>query len=94
MYVLHRCDNPACCNPDHLWAGTQKENIDDMHRKGRYGRPAARGERHGRAKLTDEHVRQIRQLYREGRSQAAIGAEFGVGQSQVGRIVRGENRAA
>lgn len=35
MCVLHRCDNRSCCNPDHLFIGTQKENIHDMHKKGR-----------------------------------------------------------
>lgn len=43
MFVLHRCDNPPCCNPDHLFLGTSRDNIDDMLRKGRQ----AKGERHG-----------------------------------------------
>jgi hypothetical protein len=35
LHVLHRCDEPRCCNPEHLFLGTQAENMADMHRKGR-----------------------------------------------------------
>ncbi len=54
--VLHRCDNPPCCNPAHLFTGTQAVNIADAVEKGRI----AIGERHSQAKLTDEQVLWIR----------------------------------
>ncbi len=50
--VLHKCDNQPCCNPEHLFLGTQKVNADDMKTK----RRSASGHRHGRAKLSDADV--------------------------------------
>lgn len=56
--VMHACDNRRCCNPNHLSLGTQLENIADQDRKG--GIHRAHGARHGRAKLNEDLVRQIR----------------------------------
>lgn len=75
LCVLHRCDNPRCCNPDHLFLGTRKDNNEDMARKGRARSAGLRGERSSRAKLTDEAVRAIR---RDPRSVAKIAAELGM----------------
>jgi HNH endonuclease len=91
-YVLHTCDNPACCNPAHLHAGTQRENIAEMHNRGRAGDCRVFGEAHGRAKLTDRQVRQIHVLSLLGLSQQCIADTFDISQSQTGRILRGENR--
>jgi hypothetical protein len=64
MQVLHTCDTPCCCNPEHLWLGTHQDNIDDKMRKGRHraGRSTkSRGTANGNAKLTPDIVRHIRQ---------------------------------
>lgn len=91
LFVLHHCDNPPCVNPAHLFLGTQTDNLRDAARKGRLTGGGPLGERHGRAKLTEAAVLEIRRRYREaGETQAELGSAFGVVQTNVGRIVRGE----
>ena len=58
MCVCHKCDNPLCSNPDHLFLGTKQENMDDMITKGR----AAHGEKHPSSKLNYEKVLLIRKF--------------------------------
>ena len=60
LCVLHRCDNPPCCNPSHLFPGTRKDNIFDMIEKGRQRHFACCGEFHGCSKLTQIMVDDIR----------------------------------
>ncbi len=62
LYVCHHCDNPACVRPDHLFVGTQDDNMKDMVAKDRANKP--KGESNGRAKLTEDDVRYIRQNYK------------------------------
>lgn len=60
LCVLHRCDNPICVNPTHLWLGSRADNMHDMWAKGRARPATSRGEKHGNAKLTSDLVRDIR----------------------------------
>ena len=60
MCVLHKCDNPPCCNPKHLFLGTQRDNMRDMNAKGNLVIPNLRGEDLANSKLTDDLVRMIR----------------------------------
>jgi hypothetical protein len=85
-HVLHRCDNPPCTNPGHLFLGTHAENMRDMFAKGR--RAAATGERVGSAKLTADAVRAIRDRYAAGGpTQAMLAHEFGVNDSVICRVI-------
>ena len=60
MFVMHKCDNPECCNPDHLMIGTPKENTQDMIAKGRKRVVAPLGTENGKSVLNEEKVRFIR----------------------------------
>ncbi len=87
LCVCHRCDNPPCIRPDHLFLGTQGENQRDASRKRRLvGNRYAFGELSARAKLTESEVLQIRAA--SGR-QVDIAAAFGVNQQHVSSIKRG-----
>lgn len=83
MLLCHRCDNPSCVNPDHLFLGCHKNNHEDRGAKGR----TARGERHGRAKLTVADVLSIRET-KPGYQAAA--ERFGIGKTHYHRILRGQ----
>lgn len=88
LCVLHKCDNPKCVRPDHLFIGTYKDNTQDMIAKGRARSPGASGERNNKAVLTENQVREIRSIYGRGISMpTAIAARFGVCRSTINQIV-------
>lgn len=85
LQVLHNCDVPLCCNPEHLHLGTSQDNMDEMQQRGRK-RPA-KGEKNRHAKLTNETVLEIRRLCNKGISQSIVRRWFGLARSSISMII-------
>lgn len=85
FFALHRCDNPACFRPSHLFLGTKLDNSRDCAKKGRERH--TRGEACRTAKLNEGQVREILTLSSAGLSQGRIATRFGINQTGVSRIV-------
>lgn len=85
QWVLHKCDNPSCCNPLHLFLGNAASNNADMLQKGRQYYPS--GELAGNAVLTTQQVIEIRALHASGVTQRLIAKQFGVGFKAINKIV-------
>jgi hypothetical protein len=75
--VLHKCDNPGCVRPEHLFLGTQRDNAIDMIKKCR-----------GTAKFTEENIKEIRALYATGKTQKELAKMFNSQQSHISEITR------
>ena len=80
--VCHRCDNPKCTNPDHLWIGTTQDNVDDKIRKGR----SNKGQKHGNSKLKDEDIPEIRKMLDLGVSGAKLARKYNVSTTIISYI--------
>lgn len=89
MIVCHKCDNPPCCNPEHLFVGTHKDNHNDCVSKGRSSLPPPPlvGERNIRAKLTNREVREICELHVSGASNRDIAEKLGLPQRHIFEII-------
>lgn len=83
LWVLHKCDNPPCVNPDHLFLGTPKDNQQDAAKKGHL----PRGESNHRAKLREAQVIEIRNRHRNGELGRTLAKEFGISENGVSCIV-------
>lgn len=105
MFVCHKCDNPPCVNPEHLFLGTQADNMRDMDSKGRRAKPYDRhGVKNPRARLTPDQVAEIRRLYALGRykpkqkkgvpyDSKRLSIMFGVARSTIRLVTCGRNWA-
>lgn len=92
--VCHRCDNRICCRPEHLFTGTNQDNIDDMVRKGRSTRGRKtkpefirRGERNPATKFTDDQIQSMRELVAAGVKQKDIAILFSASRALVCMVV-------
>lgn len=89
MVVCHRCDNPSCVNPAHLFIGSQKDNVVDCVKKGR--RADKRGENNGHATITTEQALTIKQLWASGLSCLQIAKVMGVSRNLANSICHGRS---
>ncbi len=90
LFVCHKCDNPSCVNPNHLFLGTTRDNVSDMMLKGRQ----LSGENNGSSVLTAEKVIEIRRLNKElGFGKRRIAKMFNIGASTVQHILQGRTWA-
>lgn len=89
MWVLHKCDNPPCINPSHLFLGAAKDNTADMYAKGRAPRIGAKGATNRHARLTDDEALQIRLDFAAGARPKDLADQYGIGSSVVNRVIRG-----
>lgn len=91
MYVLHSCDTRECINPAHLFLGTHLDNIKDMHGKNRQRGGSMPNEKNPSCKFSDKQIR----IIKEDKLRIGLNAtirKYGISESQLLRVMRGESR--
>lgn len=89
LFVLHKCDIRACVNPDHLFLGTQDDNIKDMDSKARRRTVSPRGDKNPRAKLTEAQATEIIALSKQGTSERKLAERFRVSRAAIRFVLSG-----
>lgn len=97
LHVLHRCDNKKCVRPDHLFLGTQADNMRDMREKGRHSHFAVRGDESPCTKVTDKQVAELRARYVGGTRQRPgnaleLASHYGITRARVYQLAKGKAR--
>jgi len=88
-FLLHTCDNPSCCNPNHLWVGTHADNMADKAAKGRS--PDFSGGKGPRCKLTMEQARKARLLRKNGMTILQLMEKFNLSRASMKTLLRGDS---
>lgn len=92
LFVCHKCDNPPCCNPNHLFLGTPKDNTNDCMKKGRFTLNIRRGENKRGVKLTNEAVKDVWENYQKYKMPVRFFREkYKVSKSTIESILIGRN---
>ena len=90
---LHKCDNPLCVRPDHIFEGTKKDNTVDMMNKGRHkhgtGNTGKKGSSSSRARFTDEQVRDMRNMLKNGATLQVVADKYNAHKAYISLIKRG-----
>lgn len=91
LILCHKCDNPKCINPDHLFLGTQAENMQDASKKGRCKPSMAHGNSSGHNKIDEKDIPDVKKMIAEGVSLKTIADIYGVSKQSIFHIKTGRN---
>lgn len=91
LFVCHKCDNGLCVNPEHLFVGTQKDNIADASTKGRMVGASFPGELNTQSKLREQEILEIRNSIGSGVSQRILAAKYCVHQASIWKVIHGKS---
>jgi len=90
MIACHTCDNPICCNPNHLYEGTRSQNAHDAFKRGQWTPGDQKGSANGNSRLSEADVRAIRKRIENGETNVAIARSYPVTHATISNIRRGK----